>query len=661
MNSFKYKKKRSKLNIKFYSKCNPKIQNRCYYLNKGLKIFLVIIIILVLVGAGLFIYFMFFQPEEKPPKPNTYVENSDIDFLGYSLLFTKGNIILENSFNISEGKLNGYNVINSTVNINCSINNETRLNSINLYNKVKMTMRNINKTDLFIFLHDRSTLTLENCTFNDIWVHDSSSIIIENCTIDSIHVEPLIGEPGVYTYDTSVSISNSTINYIHISEGCDFLIKNSTFTGYDSIYITALSPTAKVSGTIENSTLWWVEEEGYVNLKFKGSTLYGLFLYDMARATLIQSEITTYFYYGIVAYSGTTNIVNGIVTGSGYQNNTKVINSDVPTPLLRSVAANGSAVVNMNNYSCYLYLHDTSSAKVFNIPDNLYLPYLVGNVMDSSSLTIEDADVSGGRIYCIDNGVLKLRNTTIYGIYCDTSNSITIDDSLITGVRTYSVYSFLTNLAVDNVNIKNSIIGSVYAGGRDIVYLENCSIYYLFEGVIVDSGSLTLDFGGFSGTGSYMNSTKLVNTSIYFQRELIYVEINGNAHLTVQNNFENLYFYCQDNAGLTCRNSTIYDITAQDTTTVMANNCSIYDNVILMDGSTFNITDSYTDWIQTQGDSTAFIGNTTLYAILIFESSMVTVLNSTLVFIQVTGSNAQDYAIKVYDSTLEYLATYTWG
>lgn len=623
---------------------------------------MVIIIILVLVGAGLFIYFMFFQPEKKPPKPNTYVENSDIDFLGYSILFTKGNIILENSFNITEGKLNGYNVINSTVNTDCSINNETRLNSINLYNKAKITMRNFNETDIIIFLHDRSTLTLENCIFYSIWVHDFSSVIIKNCTIYSIHVESLVGEPGVHTYDTSVSISNSTIAEIEISEGCDFLIKNCTFNGFYSLYITAPSPSAKVSGTIENSNLWVVDVLGYVNLNVKESSLYGLYLFDMARATLIQSNVTGFYRYGIVAYSGTTNIDNGIVTGSGYQNTTKLINSDVPTPLLYSVAANGSAVVNMNNYACHLYLHDTSSAKVYNIPDNLYLPYFEGNIMDSSSLTVEDADLSGGEIICIDNGALNLRNTTLYGIYCETSNSITIDDSLIYVIQTFSVYSYLTNLAVDHINIKNSFIYFVYTGGRDILYLENCTSYYLYEGVIVYSGSLTLDFGGFSGTGSYMNSTKLVDTNILWGRNLFYVEINGSAQLTVEDNFENLYFYCQDNAGLTCRNSTFYSFNAQDATTVTVKNCSSYGNILLMDGSTLNITDSNTYlMIQTIGDSTASVRNTTLYGIVIYESSMVTVLNSTLVLIQVLGSNVKDYAIEVYDSTIMHLDTYTWG
>lgn len=604
---------------------------------------------------------MFLQPEQKRPEPNTYAENSDIDFLDYAIMFTKGNIILEDSFNISNGKLNGYKVINSTININCSINNETRVNSISLYNKVQVTIRNINETDLTIFLYDYSSLTLENCIFYDLWILDYSSVIIRNSTIGSINVGSPLGDSGVYNYETSVSISNSTITEIDIREGCDLLIKNCTFLGYWSLTIKTSSPITRVIGNIENSTLWIADVKGYANLKFYGSTLYGLYLYDMAHVTLIQSKITAYFRYGIVAYSGTTNIVEGIVTGSGYHNNTKLINSDVPTPLLISVAANSSAVVNMNNYSCSVYLHHTSSANIVNVPDDYYFPDFYGRLMDSSTLTIENANLDWGDLDCMDNSEVVMRNSRLFGIYCDTSNTITIDDSSIYGILTYSVYSYLTNIAVDDIHITNSTIQYLYTGGRDVLYVENCTIYYLYEGVNVYSGSLTLDSEGFSGTGNYKNSTTLIDTDIIHSKYLRYIEISGSAQLKVQDNIEDLDFFCQDNAELICKNSTIDDIVSQDASILTVKNCTI-DQINLMDDSILNITDSYLWWvIGTKGNSIASITNVTLYGIVIYESSRVTVLDSILIYISVLGSNVKDYAVKIYDSKVEYLATYTWS
>ncbi len=605
---------------------------------------------------------MFLQPETKAPEPNTYAENSDIDFLDYAIMFTKGNIVLEDSFNISNGKLNGYNVINSTININCSINNETRLNSISLYNIVQATIRNINETDLTIFLYDESSLILENCAFYKIWVLDSSSVIIENSTITYITVASPYGETGVYNYQTSVAINNSTMNNLYIREGCDLSIKNCTFLASSSLTISISSPATRVIGNIENSTLRYVGIGGFCNLKFYGSSLIGLYLYDMARATLIQSTITGYYRYGIVAYSGTTNIVEGTVSGSGYHNNTKLINSDAPTPLLISVAANGSAVVNMNNYSCSVYLHDTSSANIANVPDDSYFPSFYGRLMDSSSLTIENADLDWGDLDCMDNSKVVMRNSTLFAIYCDTSNSITIDDSFIYGILTYSSYSYLTNLAIDDVHMTNSTIYYMYVGGRDLLYVENCTIYYLYEGVNVYYGSLTLDSEGFSGTGNYKNSTALIDTDILFSRYLTYIEISGSAQLRVQDNFDDLDFFCLDNAELTCKNSSIDNIICQDTTTLMVENCTIDEYIILMDDSVVNATkNKFIDIIRTKGNSMASITNTTLYGIEIYESSIVMVENSNLLFIDVVGSNTKDYAVKIYDSKVELLATFTWS
>ncbi|MFX1470289.1 MAG: hypothetical protein ACFFB8_16730 [Promethearchaeota archaeon] len=632
-------------------------------MKKSIKILIVIfIIIIAFVSIGL-IYIFFLRPSPKGPEANTYAQDSSIDFLEYAVKFTTGDVIIENFFNITSGKLNGYPIINSTEYENCQINNETRLVSISLHNHVNMSLKNINCSEFSIYLHDNSYLTLENCTFEELWLFDLSSAIIKNSSINYVMVAPPFEVPGVYYYQTSLSIiENSTIGSIHIREGCNLLIKDSKLLGTWSIYIATVSPLTMVTGNIENSTLLRVRVEGYANLKFYGSSLLELYVYDMARVTLDQSVITNIYRYGIVAHSGTINIDEGTVTGTGYINNTILINSIAPTPLLVSVAANNSANIIMNNFSCSVYLYDYSSAIIANLTDSslMYTPFstFYGTLMDSSFLTLENNDFLSGYLTCIENSKLVLKNTSLSSLHCDTINSIFINNCSIGDVWTYF---FDSNLVGDNVYIANSTLFDLNIGGKDVVHVEDCTISELDEGVIVYSGSLTLNSGGFSGTGNYMNSTTLINTNILISRELRFIEVNGTAQLTIQDYFSQCDIICTDNSELICENSTMDNLIARDSAIITIDNSSIYEMVLLLDDSILEATQiGYIDGLMTMGNSIASITNASMYLVYVYESSRVLVQNVDIIDIYVYGSNNIDYALKALNSTIVDLRTFKW-
>ncbi|MFX0036736.1 MAG: hypothetical protein ACFE9I_13990 [Candidatus Hermodarchaeota archaeon] len=634
-------------------------------MKKHWKILTIILIIIIGLGSIGLIIVMYMWPSQEPqgPEANTYAENSSINFLEYAVKFSSGDIVIEDFFNITSGRLNGYTIINSTDCVNCSINHETRFISISLHNDVKMTLKNINCSEFSIYLHDDSYLTVENCTFEELWLFDLSSAIVKNSTINFVRVSPPFEVPGVYYYQTSLSIiENSTINSIGIREGCNLFIKDSKLLGTWSIFISTVSPLTIVTGNIENSTLQRVRVEGYANLKFYGSSLERLYVYDMARVTLDQSVITNNFGCGIIAYSGTTNINKGIVTGSGYINNTILINSITPTPLLMSVAANNSANVIMTNFSCSVYLHDDSIATIANLTDSSLMSTLFstfyGTLMDSSFLTLENNDFSPGYLTCIDNSKLVLKNTSLSDLYSDTTNSITIDNCSIGDVQTHFFYS---NLARDNIYIANSTLFDLSVGGKDIVYVEDSTISRLYEGVIVYSGSLILNSGGFSGTGNYKNFTTLVNTNILISRELRIIEVNATAKLTLQDYFSQCDIICTDNSELICENSNIDNLIARDSAKITVDNSSIYEQVLLFDSSTLEATQiGYIDGLMTMGNSVVSIINATMYLIYVYESSRVSVQNLDVTSINVLGSNTIDYALKALNSTTILLSTFTW-
>lgn len=628
------------------------------------------ILIIGIISIG-FIYILFLRPSGEPtptptpegPEANTYAEESSIDYLKYSVKFTSGNIILENDITIFNGTINTYSFINSTDCLNCSINNETRLLTISLHNDVNVNLKNINYTDLAIYLHDNSSLIIENCTFYELWLFDLSSAIIKNSSIEYVRVSNPMEVPGVYNYQTSLSIiENSTVYSIGITEGCELFVKDSKLGGGWSIFIDTISPLIPVTANIENCTLKGVLARGYANLRFYGSNLTSLYVHDMARAVLDQSMVITNYGYGIVAYSGTTNIVEGKVTGTGYINNTRLINSVVPNPLVISVAANSSAVVKMNNFSCSVYLHDDSRATIANLTDSslmfTHFSIFYGTLMDSSSLTMENNDLFPGYLTCLDNSKLILNHTTLSDLDCDSTNSITVNNCSISDIWTHS---FDSNLAGDNIYIVNSTIFDLNVGGRDVVYVENCTISRLAEGVIVYSGSLILNSGGFSGTGNYKNSTTLVNTNILISRSLRNIEINGTAQVTIQDYSSQFDILCIDDSELICKNSTFENLIARDSANITVQNCSIYEQICLFDDSILNVTQiGYIDGVMAWGNSLASITNASIYLVYAYESSRISIYNSNVLSIYVLGSNTIDYALKVYDSMITYLSTFSW-
>ncbi len=633
-------------------------------MKKGYKIFATILIIPIVLISFSFIYILFFRPSPSIPGPqsNTYVENSSIDFLEYAVKFTYGDVVISNFLNITSGKVNGYPIVNSTDCINCTINNATRLLSISLHNDVKLSLKSINYTGLIIYLHDESSLIVENCTFEELRLFDYSSAIIKNSSINYIAVSPPYIVPGVFYYQTSLSIiNNSTIHHIEITEGCDLFIKDCKLPGIESIFIETTSPLIKITGTIENSTLQSVTVKGYANLSFYGSILENLDVYDMTRVILDQCTVTSHYYYGIVAYSGTTNIDGGKITGTNYINNTRLINSVVTTPLLVSVATNSSAVVNMNNFSCSVYLHDNSRATIANLTDSsltfTHFSVFCGTLRDSSFLTLENNDFSHAKLRCFDNSELIMINTKISDLDCDTTNSITINNCDIYSISTYYLF---TNLARDNIYIANSFINDLSLGGRDVAYVENCTIRYLNEGVIIYDGSLNLGSGGFTGTGSYVNFTTLVNI-IFSQRVLRLIEINGTARLTIKDYYVREIF-CINDSELILKNASVNHIVARDSAKINVDKCYGIWEVYLLEDSILEIIQiDFIFYIYTMGNSFVSVTNSTIYVILAFQSSRVSFHNSYSYTINVFGSNKNDYAFKAYDSIIKNLSIYTWS
>lgn len=252
-----------------------------------------------------------------------------------------------------------------------------------------------------------------------------------------------------------------------------------------------------------------------------------------------------------------------------------------------------------------------------------------------------------------------MKDSELASLDCDTTNSITINNCSVGDVCTHSFYS---NLAIDNVYITNSSISDLKLVGKDIVHIENSYIDRLAEGVIIYSGSLTLNSGGFSGTEDYMNSTVLANTNILISRFLGNIEINGTAQLAIQDYAYNHDILCLDKAELIGKNSTIDNIVSRDSTTVNVENCSIYEEISLFDDTILYITQSgYIDGIIAMGNSFASIEDANIYLLYAFEPTRVTIDNSILVGIFVFASNTIDYALKAYNSITTYLSTFTWG
>lgn len=635
-------------------------------------------IIVALIGIGLLstgIIIIFLPPtlQERSPA-NTYINNSIINNLGYSVIFKNNNILLENILQISNGIINGYPVTNSTELQNCTINNYLSLRSIDLQENQKLTLRNIWSSNLMIMLVDNSTLKIYNCSLGAINLRDSSTVEIHNSTLYSIS-----------GHDGSISIDNSSkVFFIQIISHTSFEIRESNVNyiyliNYPNYF---METQQQLYGYIANSSIESIYSEVFGFLSIYGSTISNLTVRDQSQVFLNETTILRQLHFGIKVTSGNLEYINGVIVGSNFFNNTSMKNSHITKTIFDSISLSSTASIQIVNYSGYLYLHNSALAKISNSSSNptisndqFYQIELDGIsiesntvcffILDSSQLILEDSNITF--IYAMGNSSVIVRANSIIGeLILDTSNLAYIESSIIEDLYILSEPVDLSSIT----SIFNSHISYLHINPISITYIEGCLVDSLYEGFYMDSGKLTWDYLGFSGTGLHKNKTIIINSVINI-RSIRYIRLINSASLLITNIFNDIKIIISESASVRIEGSRISYIEAKDSSHVFVKNCEFFSPAHFGEQfyGTINLYDKASLFLEDDmglsimqcimyDSSVASITDSYLWGIIIDNHSIATIKNSNIIYILVTGYSQKDYSLKLYDSEAEILDSF---
>lgn len=658
--------------------------------------------VMILLTPGPSNFFPFMPSTQISSKnPFVYVENSTIKNNTYAIRIDDGNTIVENALNLVDNKLNGTLVINSTILKNSVPQNESRLVRINLFGTAKLTMKNITDTRLNIYLFDNAELSLENCNINSTIALNSSTVYLKNSTATIVSDFYTAGILIMPTIVSIISVPSSSINILQNSNvtqvgiiGANLLVNNSTI---GMLQMAGISKQAE----IKNSTVNMLTLSVNATLSVYGSQI-SLASISMLANLIINASTVLSLSYGIICYTGTTNIINGIPSGSGYTNNTILYGTTPLISNLTSIAANNSAYAYIEwslATSFNLYLYSSASALINNTKAATSSTNIFLYIFENSQLTIKNSNISAGGILsgvsASDNSQLTIKNASLPILITGINSRLTMENStammlMIATLGSVSINNSTitmlmimissTGSPVGNITVTNTTITTATVYGSTVITFRGCTIMSLSAGIVIYTGSFTLNSTGLIGSGSYTNYTQVITSSILL-KQTSYFEINNSATLNVTNITTTNTIIQSLNAIVTLNNASISSITMFNNSQTLIHNSTVTTMEIMGNSNLVIDKNSTITAIISSGSSNFTISqNSTIFVLSCGESSIGTIVNSTVTYgltltgnsiltirgsnniksISVMGSNSVDYSLKIYNSSIEVLDAICW-
>ncbi len=627
------------------------------------------------------------RPPYPPPGAMIYGKDSIMYYNNYSIRIDGGQTIVENSLNLTEGKINGTELINSTKLEDSNVLANSSLVLINLFNNAKLNMSNIWAPGLSIYLFNNAELTVENCTFYAIMASDSSKVWIKNSSLYMVmDSEALVGGPPTtelvleHISSTINILQDSNISNIYTFVGANTAVDNSTINTFAvgglSILMGGMyNPTGFIEPpmqvSVKNSSINNFGLAGSSRATIFGSQINDVRSYGNANLTLNASTANN-VNYGIICSAGFTNINSGVPSGN-YYNNTQIINSPLPPVTLSNAIVNNSANLEINNLSpattFYILSYDSATAEIRDsnppVLSTIYV-FAFGNsqitinnsklysvtTSDNSTVTIENTTIEGtgfgGLAAKSNSSVFIQKNSTINSMMLFTTNYILIDNSSINAL----------NLATNtygspfgNVSIINTTITSASFLGSSVITLNNCTISFMNFGIIVFEGDLILDQFGVGGTASITNYTKIIDCSIV-SSSLSSIEVNNSATINIKDLNVGFSIYLTDNAIATLDNINPMALSLSGSSYANIRNMSSY-FMICNENSSFKINyNSSIDTIKCTDSSSGIMTNSSADSIELEDFASLTVRGSMAQTAKVSGANIKDYCLNIENSSI---------
>ncbi|MFX0024467.1 MAG: hypothetical protein ACFE9S_19270 [Candidatus Hermodarchaeota archaeon] len=617
--------------------------------------------------------------------PNTYCLNSSIDKMGYAVVFNASQITLEDSLIITNGTINGYRVVNSTILDKTNVTDTGMPLSIALYRNQNLTIRNIWNSQLSVVLCNESSISLFNCSIQQVASTGSNNIFVSNSTIQFIN-----SAQGLLSLSSLTIKNNSKIDYCIISSPISLEIE---YSSLQALYIIASgNPYTEqqgyhILGTVRNCSVYGLQSYGLTDLNIYGTEIYQMnvigntrlnlvecivdegYVYQSAHCILNNSQVLSELSYGIIVSSDSVNITNGVVEGTSYINNTVLINANVTETTLMSVFVNNTGRVMISNYSCNVFLYDEAS---LTINDNRPIS------SDSIGILLEDSarfigrNSSFGFVFCQENSSIELsENSFIQSAFINSTNDISIDNCTFNSIAWYS-----EPLPGYYAEIVNSTVGFFLAPPSCKVDIINCSIEALYEGIKFQSGVNVYNSSGIFGGGSISDYLNITGSTI-LNRSYKYIEITGDATVAIEDLY-NLFSISIDSGILTVHNCTLQSLQMMNDAIVYLDNCTSPDTgamtifASLLGPQAFtclgnsqlyiNSTKFLTgNMLMLYNSAQATITESIVYGLYIFLESTVNISDSNLYLTNVAATSLIGYALNLIRCTIEHLITSSWN
>ncbi|MFX1569079.1 MAG: CARDB domain-containing protein [Promethearchaeota archaeon] len=618
--------------------------------------------------------------------PNTYSLNSTIDTFGYAIVFNASEIILDDSLIITNGTINGYTVVNSTILENTTVLSSEFSITIALYSAQNLTIRNIWNSRLCVVLCDQSKLSLINCSIQQLLITGSNNIVISNSTVEFITtIQTLVNLASLRILD------NSKINYCFISCAISLDIE---FANIHNFYIIASAfPYSQqkgyyITGSVRNCTIYGMQVYGQTILNIYGTDIYQVnlvgntklnliqcvidevYVYQQAFCTFDKSEVLSELNYGIIVSSGSVNITNGVIQGTSFLNNTLLINSNVAKTTLMSLTVNNTGKVSIYNFSCNIFVYDNAE---FIITDTNPTEADSNGVYLEGSSSFIGSNSSFGFVYCQGNGALNLsKECSIQTLFINSTNNIQINNCSCNEIAWFSEH-----LGGYTAEIINSTVGDFQAPPSCQVDIINSSIDHLYEGIKFQSGINVYNTSGIFGGGSISNYLNISGSTIN-QRTYKYIEITGGANVVMEDLY-NEFSITIESGDLSVRNCTFDLLQMRNDAVVYLDNCTAPDKgsfasfmtslfgpqtIICLEDSQLYINNSKLldgNLIFLYNNAQMNINDSIVFAVQLFHASRATIVNSDLWSITIVASSLVDYALKLINCTTQGLLTYSWN
>jgi len=617
--------------------------------------------------------------------PNTYSLNSSFNSFGYAVQFSANQIIIENSLIIGNGTFNGYNVVNSTILNNTTISNQIMWISIALYGDQNLTIRNIWDLRLNVLLCDTSSLSLFNCSIQEIAITSSNNIFLSNSSIK------ILSSAVNLTKLVSLRITNhSSIDHCIISSPTFLEIE---FTSISIFYIMISSnPYSQqadylVSGIIKNCSIQNLHTYGQTDLNIYGTEIYQINIMGKARLNLVECIITEEYayqnaicilnntkilselHYGIIVSADSVNITNGIIQGTNYMNNTILINADVSSMTLKNVVVNNTGQLYVSNSSLDLFLYDL--ANVIINDSSITTPNEYGGYLEGSSRLI-GINSSFDFLICQKNSSLDLsENCAIQNMIVNSTNDVSIVNCTLNQIGWHSEPQ--GERKAEFINSTAELFQAPPSSKVDII---NSSIENLYEGIRFQTGINYFNSSGVFGAGLILNYLN-ISGSLISNRTYKYIEIMGDAKVIIED-MHNFFSIIIESGNLTVNNCTIESLQMRNNAIVYLKNCSnsnvgSFGSAFLsqlgpqfitcFDNSQLYINNSiFSDgcMIMFYNAAQTTITNSVIFGFYLLHESRAIISYSEVLMIRVTASSLAGYALNILHSSTEYLITNSW-